>query len=204
MTRWRNTWRSDHPIYQRISPGTKIFLDESGQDILDWLWESNRLIDQFKASQDFSDYSFLVSPAYKALEKWLLLLAPRLGVPQKTVLFAQNSGKLGIFLSDSNIDSFFDSVLEKLTLASEKKHELRTSVRGLNSILKDFRHNPAHCGYVIENPLKAESSFFALLHTMDNITQSLIDTSVIPHGGHKVDPIEAKRVMDERKRLASL
>jgi hypothetical protein len=80
MTKWRESWKSDHPIYQRLSAGTKIFLDGNGQDILDWLWDSNRLIDQFKATSNYSDYSFTIAPAYKALEKWLLLLAPSLGV----------------------------------------------------------------------------------------------------------------------------
>ena len=204
MAQLRLAWKSNHPIYQRISVGTKIFLDERGQDILDWLWDSNRLIDQFKTVQDYSDYSFTIAPAYKALEKWLLLLAPYLGVPKETVQYAQNSGKLGIFLSDNNIDKFFDVVLAKLEIETAQKHELQTFVQGLNSTLKNFRHNPAHCGTVIENGLRAESNFFSLLHTMDNITQFLIDTSVIPHGGHTEDPMEAARLSEARKKLASL
>ena len=204
MTKWRESWKSDHPIYQRLSAGTKIFLDGNGQDILDWLWDSNRLIDQFKATSNYSDYSFTIAPAYKALEKWLLLLAPSLGVPNEVIQRAYETGKLGLFLSDDNVDKFFDVILEKLTLEASKKKELKTFVQTLSSTLKNFRHNPAHCGTIIENALRAESDFFTLLNTMDNITQSLIDAGVIPFGGYRIDPKKTAAEMAERKKLASL
>ena len=204
MTKWRESWKSDHPIYQRLSAGTKIFLDGNGQDILDWLWDSNRLIDQFKATSNYSDYSFTIAPAYKALEKWLLLLAPSLGVPNEVIQRAYETGKLGLFLSDDNVDKFFDVILEKLTLEASKKKELKTFVQTLSSTLKNFRHNPAHCGTIIENALRAESDFFTLLNTMDNITQSLIDAGAIPFGGYRVDPKKTAAEMAERKKLASL
>jgi hypothetical protein len=204
MTKWRSAWKPDHPIYRRLSAGTKIFLDESGQDILDWLWDSNRLIDSFKADSSYSDYSFTIAPAYKALEKWLLLLARFLGVPSDIIQKAQESGRLGLFLADDKVDTFFDSILEKLTLEADKKQELKTFVQTLRSTLKNFRHNPAHCGTIIEDVLRAESDFLTLLNTMDNITQSLIDASVIPFGGHKADPAISQAQMEERRRLASL
>ena len=204
MTKLRSAWKSDHPIYRRISAGTKVFLDGRGQDVLDWLWDSNQLLEQFKNTNNFSDYSFTIAPAYKALEKWLLLLAPYLGVPKEIVQKAQQSGRLGIFLQDDNVDKFFDAILEKISIEANKKHELKTFVQTLYSTLKNFRHNPAHCGTIIEDVLRAETDFYTLLNTMDNITQSLIDTSVIPYGGFKVDPIETKRLSDERKRLASM
>ena len=204
MTKWRESWKSDHPIYQRLSAGTKIFLDGNGQDILDWLWDSNRLIDQFKATSNYSDYSFTIAPAYKALEKWLLLLAPSLGVPNEVIQRAYETGKLGLFLSDDNVDKFFDVILEKLTLEASKKKELKTFVQTLSSTLKNFRHNPSHCGTIIENALRAESDFFTLLNTMDNITQSLIDAGAIPFGGYRVDPKKTAAEMAERKKLASL
>jgi phosphate uptake regulator len=109
-----------------------------------------------------------------------------------------------VFLSDDNVDKFFDVILEKLTLEASKKKELKTFVQTLSSTLKNFRHNPAHCGTIIENALRAESDFFTLLNTMDNITQSLIDAGVIPFGGYRIDPKKTAAEMAERKKLASL
>ncbi|MDP3985962.1 MAG: hypothetical protein Q8P77_00835 [Candidatus Veblenbacteria bacterium] len=194
MSDWSTQWKSSHPIYQRISQGTKEFLTNNGQDVLKWLWDSNRLIDQFKAVTDYYDYSFAIAPAFKALEKWLLLLAPHLGVPAEVISKAQETGRLSSFLADDKVNEFFSAVLERLSVEAEVKRELRTAVQSLNSTLKNFRHSPAHCGTVIENALKAETDFFTLLNCMDTITQQLIDKRVINSGSFQVsDDYEEER-----------
>ncbi len=203
MTKWKQVWKEDHPIYRRLSPGAKTFLKARGEDVLAWLWDSNQLIEYHKVG-GYSDYSFTIAPAYKALEKWLLLLAPFLGVPEDIIRKAQESGKLGLFLSDDNVEKFFNSILEKLDVEAEKKRELKTFVQTLNSTLKNFRHNPAHCGTIIEDILRAESDFFTLLNTMDKITQTLIDVGIIPWGGRLTDPVKEAELMERRKKLASL
>lgn len=48
MTKWHTEWKSDHPLFRRFSPGTKVFLEEHAEDLLRWLDSSSRLIDQFK------------------------------------------------------------------------------------------------------------------------------------------------------------
>ena len=203
MTKWKQVWKEDHPIYRRLSPGTKAFLKGRGEDVLAWLWDAYQLIDQNKNTA-YSDFSFTISPAYKALEKWLLLLAPFLGVPADVIQKARQSGKLGLFLYDDKVDKFFDTILGKLNAEADKKRELKTFVRTLYSTLKNFRHNPAHCGTIIGDVLRAESDFFTLLNTMDNVTQFLIDAGVIPWGGHLTNPVKEAELMERRKRLASL
>ncbi len=179
MSLTHQQWKSDHPIYRRFSPGTKKFLQDKGENVLEWLFDSHRLLEQFKASNDFSDYSFTIAPAYKALEKWLLLLAPSLGVDEKTIQEAQKKGKLGLFLYDDKVDKFFDAALERLNIEAVRKSELRTFVQSLHSTLKHFRHNPAHSGTILVDVLQAETDYFTLLNIMDNVTQTLIDDGVV-------------------------
>ncbi|MFA6076786.1 MAG: hypothetical protein WC735_01780 [Candidatus Paceibacterota bacterium] len=207
MTKWTSPWKPDHPIYQRISNETKTFLVENHQDILDWLWDSYRLINQFKADTSMSDYSFLVSPAYKALEKWLISIAPFLGVPENLIRDAVEYGKFSPFLNDEKSSEFLESVFIELEIESSKRKELRTYVQSLNSTLKTFRHNPAHCGTKIEDAPKTEVDFMALIHIIDNLTKAFIDNDIIPNRGHKLSEEEQKKLREisaQRKKLAQI
>lgn len=203
---WRTDWKSNHPIYMRFTDEARVFLKEQGSEVLLWLWDSNRLIEAFKGKEDYFDYSFLIAPAYKALEKWLLIIGPYLGVPRNVVDKAANDGRLGVFLNDTSIIEYFDKALEELEAEVEQRKDLRNSVLSLNSILKTFRHNPAHCGSTIENPLRAETDFFAMINIIDNITSVLISAGIIPNEGKRLSPDQEKEraeALERRKEIAS-
>src|SRR3989338_179699 len=143
---FKTEWKSNHPIYERISPETK---------------------------------NFVITPAFKALEKWLLMIAPYLGVPDDLVKRAENTGKLGIFLNDDDLENFIDNVLNRLGKSEEKRKSIRTYLQSLNQTLKNFRHNPAHCGNIIENPLMAETMLHSILSNINEITSMLIEEKII-------------------------
>jgi hypothetical protein len=197
---WHMEWKPNHPIYQRLSESTITYLKEQGKDILEWFWDSQKLIDQFKVNDgQMSDYSFLIAPAYKGLEKWLLITAPYLGVPQNIIDKATKTGKLGLFLQEEPMQAFLDDVLSKLDKTTDKKKELRSFAQSLHSTFKTFRHNPAHSSLIIENPLKAETDFLTLLNIVDNFTKEFIEENIIPNAGRKLDS-----QLEARKRLANL
>ena len=175
---FKTEWKSNHPIYERISPETKNFLFKH-DEILRWLDDSFKLFKQFENDRNFQDYSFVITPAFKALEKWLLMIAPYLGVPDDLVKRAENTGKLGIFLNDDDLENFIDNVLNRLGKSEEKRKSIRTYLQSLNQTLKNFRHNPAHCGNIIENPLMAETMLHSILSNINEITSMLIEEKII-------------------------
>jgi hypothetical protein len=87
-----------------------------------------------------SDYSYLITPAFKALEGTLLQVANRLGLNLE-----KSSYRIGWILSKENLDKFCTDVLDRVkTLTQEAKMDIRTSLEQARLILKPMRHIPVH------------------------------------------------------------
>ena len=85
-----------------------------------------------------SDYSYLVTPAYKALEGVLIQVAQELGLPGP-------EWKVGAVFSDENLAKFYGDVLDRIQgLSREAKEDAQLWLNDVRRILKHFRHSPAH------------------------------------------------------------
>lgn len=182
---------TNHQLFKKLDESVSKYLSKNGKEILAWLTDSLHLLDYLKRQPiaNFYDYSFVVTPAFKALEKWLLVIAPSLGVPSDIIKKAEETGRLSLFLKDDQIDKFFGAVIKKLDIESQKKHRLKTSVETLNANLKNFRHTPAHCSNTIDNIYQADTTINQIVGSINDLTRSLIDDGVI----HIVDGVVSSR-----------
>jgi len=172
-----------HKIAHKMDSEVLFFLGKNGgSEVLFWLMDSCDLVMLFQkgflGSSAYYDYSFLVLPAFKALEKWLLIIAPHLGVPEKMIQEANAKGP-GVFLRNNQIEKFFDEVLEKLKTEADTRNRLRSAVSSLNAILGNFRNDPAHCNYVIENPEQADTMVQQIIGNIDDITARFLQDKII-------------------------
>lgn len=164
---------------QRFNPEVRQFLRAKCGNVTMWLRDAFRLVEQYKGSRDFYDFSFAITPAFKALEEWLLIIAPMLGVPPTIVEDARRSGNLGSFLKDDQIEKFIVSSLRKLEMAARTKKHLRTAVQSLNSYLRDFRHTPAHSTNTIDSGHQAEMVVFQITGAINDLTRNLLEAGVL-------------------------
>lgn len=135
-------------------------------------------------SDEYFDYSFIVMPAFKALEEWILLIAPSIGVPKEVVARARDTGQMNLFLAEKELQKFFDSALKVLEkkigkLKVEKRKFLHDSVGTLYAYLKNFRHGPAHCSTIISKVAVADTKVHNILNAIDSITVTLIEEGLL-------------------------
>lgn len=181
-----------HPtslVSQVFEPEVLSFLvsKPDNHPILQWLDDSANLVANAKlmgsgsiaSGQPFYDYSFMITPAFKALEQWILNVAPSLGVSAEKIKNAQDFGKFGAFLNDDAMSAVVKEVVARLELDSEKEKELRQSLHALEVYLKNLRHHPAHCGGRIESPAKAETRFREIIGAIDRLTAHLLRDKVV-------------------------
>lgn len=154
--------------------------------ILYWLDDASALLNSAvvgKASNghttSYYDYSFMLTPAFKALEYWILNIAPFLGVNEKLIQDARDYGKFNTFLNDESIQKLVKAVSKQLSLKAERSREMRQSLEALNSYLKNLRHTPAHCSSTISEPEKAVTNFHEIVGGINRITGLLIKEGVL-------------------------
>jgi len=179
-----NMQRSDGPLLGHFDQNVKRFLgvkgnDISGSEIMIWLENSQRLIDQFRSDSSFYDYTFIVLPAFKALEKWLLDIAPFLGISTEKIQVARDLGSFK-FLKEDKIGEIVDEIIEKLNeIDDQRKINLKDSIVSLNSLLKNYRHELAHCSRTIQNVHQAEDKIATIRERVNSITELLIREKII-------------------------
>lgn len=139
----------------------------------------------------YYDYSFVIMPAFKALEEWILLIAPSLGVPEDVVVKARSTGHMNMFLAEDKLQEFFNQALDSLeerigSLQTDKRIHLRDSVSSIYAYLKNFRHGPAHCSTIIEKMPDAETKLHTILSAISAITKTLLEEGIIAVPGPSV------------------
>jgi hypothetical protein len=133
----------------------------------------------------YNDYSFVVAPAYKAYEGFLLFLARIFKLPVEE--YKHNIG--GLYDWEVN-KKHKEAILEALEnkLGSDKEGKDRW--RELNMVLRQYRHNPAHfSGDKIETFEQAEDYVRMIINTINQMTKYLMEKKVVYENYPEIEKI---------------
>lgn len=156
-------------------------------DVISWLNYriSGFLIDYESiksAAQDFcieglSDYSYLITPAFKALEGTLLEIGKELGLN-----IEKYKHKIGVIFNEDNLEKYYSEVLDKIEhITKENKVDIKQWLDGAKRILKSLRHTPAHYeGEAKDNLTKAFLSGDLIISTINEMCHVLIQNRLFP------------------------
>lgn len=124
------------------------------------------------ASDIYYDFSFVVSPAYRAYEGFLFLLAESLGLKRKQEII-QNIGR--IYNDDEIYQLKKEIITETGKKLDNKDKDLLGIVSELKRVLELYRHNPAHYyGDRIDTLEKASNYGRTVLNVINLTTKTLI------------------------------
>jgi hypothetical protein len=85
-----------------------------------------------------SDYAYLMTPAFKALEGVLIQVAGELRLPERPY-------RIGAVYDEESLDKFYSEVLDKVgALTETAKDDVKLWLNDARRILKHYRHSPAH------------------------------------------------------------
>ncbi len=91
---------------------------------------------------NMSDYSYLITPAFKALEGTLIQIARELGLNVEKADI-----RIGVVFSEENLEMFYQDVLNQIEdLSKESKADITMWLNDARRFLRHFRHSPAHYG----------------------------------------------------------
>ena len=143
------------------------------------------------------DYSYLITPAFKALEGTLLKIGEELGLDVK-----KYKHKVGAIFNDAALEEYYDKVLERIeTLSKEQKVDVKQWLDNARRILKSLRHTPAHFeGEIKSNPEKAFMSGDLILSTINEMCYTLIQNGLFP----SIARAEKKKLQEQRERIRRL
>lgn len=156
-------------------------------DVLSWLDQKiwNFLIDYLNIKtftdkfepKGLSDYSYLITPAFKALEGTLLQIGTELGFKVEEYKF-----RVGVIFNEENLEKYYEDVLEKISsLSEEKKVDIKQWLDNARRILKSLRHTPAHYnGEVKQNITKAFLSGDLIISTINEMCHAFIENDLFP------------------------
>ncbi len=148
-----------------------------------------------------TDYSYLITPAFKALEGTLLEIGKELGFDMAKYKF-----KIGVVFNDENLDKYYEEVLDKIKeLSEEKRVDIKQWLDNARRILKSLRHTPAHYeGEVKENWTKAFLSGDLIINTINEMCHTLIQNNLFPSViKAKADEEKRRRDILEKKKILS-
>ncbi len=137
-------------------------------DVIDHSRESYELNAEAKSIYD--DYSFLIAPAYKAYEGYLIFIAEELGLPVQDYR-AHIGGLYSWEESDTKRKKLIESIKGKLPKDGESVDRWRE----LGMVLRKYRHNPAHfSGDKIRTYEEAQGYILTIITTIDHMTRYLL------------------------------
>lgn len=185
MTKWRNERKPNAPIFERLGTPTKNFLlkSEGGRNfskLVEWLDDSYDLLDYAKRGPSYEDYTFVITPAFKALERWIFLIAPSLGIPPERVERVRAEEKsVGSLIRGEELEKFFKEVLDSIETTPGAKDELLMEITSLKSFLKMYRHQISHCWKELDLPADAELHLNLIVGGIRRITEKLLEAEII-------------------------
>jgi len=160
---------------------TLLFLEEK---ILDHLVDEVILLEsRIPGAQAITDFSFLMAPAYKALEGFLLQLAKDLELPSGSN--PKNAG--GYFANTQAVHEHIDKILKDLEEKSDKadisdneKQEIKFRLSQMGSFLNTYRNGPAHFnGESVKTGEKAAQLINIIFGHIDSTTKVLLATGFL-------------------------
>ncbi len=156
------------------------------QRVVNWLNEKQKrfFLDYVNIEEGYkqfgviglSDYSYLITPAFKGLEGTLIQIAEELGFDLKKYDF-----KIGVIFNEENLEKFYNDVIDKIeNLSSQNKEDIQLWLNDARRILRHFRHSPAH--FMGENKPTWDKAFLFGDHIMsivNNLCLVLIEAKII-------------------------
>lgn len=126
---------------------------------------------------NLSDYSYLITPAFKALEGTLLQIGKELGFDLNKYKY-----RVGVMFNDESLEKYYKDVLDKIEhLAEENRADIKQWLDNARRILKSLRHAPAHFnGEVKDNWDKAFLSGDLIISTINEMCYTLIQSRIFP------------------------
>ena len=171
--------------YTRDQSHLETFLDNK---VRIWLNERARLflldyinikyVSQTYYIPNIWDYSYLIMPAFKALEGTMLQIGEQLGFD-----ITKYKYKVGLMFSEENLEKFYNDVLDKTAKISEEKRlDIKQWLDNARRILSSLRHNPAHFNGDTKTFEKAFLDGDLILSTINYMCLALIESGVfIPY-----------------------
>lgn len=151
------------------------------------LYDNHSEFDEKEATSKmiYNDYSFVIAPAYKAFEGFLLFIAKSFNLPVEK--YEHNIGGLYDWEANKNEG---DEILKALEGKLGNDKEGKDRWRELNMVLRTYRHNPAHySGDKIETFEQAEDYVKTIINTINQMTNFVIKKGVIGSGSIELDEI---------------
>ena len=183
----------DSILYTLMNPGVVRWLDINIKRLLcDYL--------SIKANANTCsigglwDYSYLITPAFKALEGTLLKIGGEIGLDVK-----KYNNMVGKIFNDKDLEEYYNKVLDKITvLSADQKVDVREWLNNARRILKSLRHTPAHFeGEIQSNITKAFMSGDFILVTIDKMCYTLIQNGLFP----SIARAEEKKRQEQKERI---
>ncbi len=125
----------------------------------------------------FYDYSFLLTPAFKALEGTIIQIGKELDLPVE-----KNKYSVGGFFNNEELEKYYSNVLNEIEhLNDDDKAEIKEWLTNARRFLTPLRNTPAHfSGKIKEN---TEVTFMAgqtILHTIEEVCRVMIKKKLFP------------------------
>lgn len=171
MTNWTHKQKPDNDFMNSFSENSKNYLgiiDNFPQtDIGKWLLDSFQLLNA-NLPNYYSDYSFIIVPASKALESWIFKLANDLSIQV-------NTDKVGV------VRNQIEGELKTLLGNIEKKvgRSIENDIRYLENFIKEYRHEIVHHGKKIDSIGMAKSKVFTIYERINSVTDKLIKAKLL-------------------------
>jgi len=172
MTNWTNQQKPDNALMSSF-PSVKVKKYIGINDNFPQGGASCWFLDSFQLTNlnwpnNYSDYSFIVISASKALESWVFKLADDLGIET-------NSNRAGLVRDqiENRLDDFLDGVEEKLG------ESIKIDISYLKNFIQEYRNDIVHCSKKIETPESAKNKVFSIYERINSITEKLINANII-------------------------
>lgn len=173
--------KTDLGSYTRDQVHLETFLDNK---VRIWLNERIRLflldyinikyVSQTYYMSSIWDYSYLIMPAFKALEGTMLQIGEQLNFDINKYKY-----KVGLIFSEENLENFYNDVLDKTAkITEENRLNIKQWLDNARRILSSLRHNPAHFNGDVKTFEKAFMDGDLILSTINYMCLALIESGV--------------------------
>ncbi len=154
-----------------------VWLDPKVKDLLlDYLIIKQLFLEYGIGESSLSDFSYLITPAFKALEGTLLQIATELQLDPEKFNY-----KLGVIFDEQRLEKLYEAVFDKLeSVTEDQKLDAKQWLSNAKRILSHMRHTPAH---FMGEPKKTHNMAFKtgdmICYTIDEMCRSLISSGLL-------------------------
>lgn len=159
-----------------IDSKVRIWLGSDGENILEFLLDYINIKYTSKTCfiDNMHDYSYLIMPAFKALEGTMFQIGRQLGFDVERYKY-----RIGFMFNGDNLDKYYKDVLDKIeSISEEKKLDVKQWLDNARRILSSLRHNPAHYNGDVKAFEKAFLDGDLILSTINYMCLALIESGI--------------------------